>query len=343
MSPPPQLWSTLHHPLLRDLAWAVFSPSLIRSANDQIDLGFPPPNTDDLQFLTQLDQNPTALEEWMEGCKSPRLGLRFEYLWQFWINRSRPSIVSNDWENLFNLQINSDQRTLGELDSVSYSPSRATVIHREFAVKFYLGINSDELPPSIRPDMPFCWVGPNVKDRLDLKRAQLLNQQLQLMDKVEAKQVLPNHWRWSRLQRQALVRGRLYYPFDGQQLTPSDQTFTHDSIKQSNIDWSIIGDQHQRGYWLPLATLPQLEAEHWAVLNRHQWFAPLRINFNDSEGSTIFNRNELGSLLETHFLSQTQPIQIAAMSQRDNCWEESVRYFVVPNQWPSITDPLRNT
>lgn len=333
MSLPSQLWSTLHHPLVRDLAWAVFSPSLIHSDNNQIDLGFPPANSDDRQFLSQLDQNPTELEEWMDGCKSPRLGLRFEYLWQFWINRSRPRIAPNDWENLFNLQINSEQRTLGELDSVSYSPSTATVIHREFAVKFYLGINSYQLRPSIRPEMPFCWVGPNVKDRLDLKRAQLLNHQLQLIDKVEARQALPDHWQWASLKRQALVRGRLYYPLALQKST----------TKQVSVDWSLIGDQPLRGYWLPLSDLAALQGENWLVLNRNQWFAPIQICSSNSKSSTITDKGKLIQLLETHFLSQTQPVQIAAMSLRDNYWEESERYFVVPNQWPSITEPLRNT
>lgn len=332
-------WSTLHHPLVRDLAWAVFSPSLIRSDNEQIEIDSPPASTSNYRFLSQLDQHPAELEQWMEGCTSPRIGLRFEYLWQFWINRS----PDQGWEHIFNLQINGEQRTLGELDSVSYSSSSATIIHREFAVKFYLGVNSTELPASIRPDLPFCWVGPNVKDRLDLKRAQLLNHQLQLMDQLEARHTLPDHWQWQKLQRQALVRGRLYYPLIDESPCPPERSLSRDTIDMNPVDWRIIGAHHQRGYWLPLAQLHLLQGKHWILLNRHQWFAPLQIEFNSRESSLISDRNQLNTLLKTHFLSQSQPVQIAAMSKRGIYWEELERYFVVPDQWPSITEPLRNT
>lgn len=320
-----QPWKQFHHPMVRDLVWSVFSPALISSNTDELDCPDNALDKQQLHYLQQLDKAPAPLLSWMANCKSTRLGLRFEALWQFWLTHVAKHETANSvtWEHLFNLQIHSSQQTLGELDSLSFCNKNKTLIHRELAVKFYLGINSDLLPEKIQPNFPFCWVGPNVRDRLDLKSGQILHKQLNLLrDNSDAKAALPAHWHWKTLTRQAIVRGRLFYPLN------------------SKVDInSLISlpPLHLRGYWLHRSSLEKLGHASWLILNRQQWFAPIEIQQSSENDGRLLNSNKLLTAFDDYFSFNKQPLQLAAMYQERGYWQERERYFVVPDQWPSIT------
>ena len=75
---------------VRDLAWACFSPPLLISR--QLDSGIQLGNTnfrlspERQQWLAELDRNPQPLLTHLAASKSPRLGIYFERLWQFFLD-----------------------------------------------------------------------------------------------------------------------------------------------------------------------------------------------------------------------------------------------------------------
>lgn len=159
---------TLHHPLVRDLAWAINSPNL-----------YPLPGMghwqDDSQWfaelLARLDQEPGPLVDYLAQAPQRRLGRYFEQLWQFYFAQHL------GFELLaHNLQIADAQgKTRGELDLVVRHKGLGEIWHLELAVKFFLRVQPGT---DIRPLN--AWVGPNLADRLDLKYQKTLNEQLPL-------------------------------------------------------------------------------------------------------------------------------------------------------------------
>lgn len=321
-----QPWECFSHPLVRDLAWCIFSPELIVSDSVDIVCTTEPMQHRELDLLKQLDTYPRPIVQWMENCKSPRLGLRFEAYWQFWLTHCQDQSTDTGahYEHLFNLQIHSQQQTLGELDVISYCDKSHKLTHRELAVKFYLGIESHLLPKRMQPEeSPFCWVGPNIKDRLDLKREQVLHRQLKLLEQSqEARNSLPSHWQWSSLDRQAIVKGRLFYPLN---------------LNGFKVPHSDLGTEHLRGRWLHFSELEKVQNDNWLVLERQQWFAPAAFELEQIDTEPPICFSALLAVLTDHFAKTQQPIQIAAMRLTDSLWIEKERYFIVPDQWPSMT------
>ena len=150
------------HAAVRDLAWAGFSPVLIktrRMTGAGLRLG---------KFwkahLQQLDQDPTALMEHLEQYSSDRLGLYYESLWHYLLQQDP------DCELLaHNLPVRDGGQTVGEFDCLFYCRRRKVHIHLELAVKFYLGVASANR-----------WIGPGRHDRLDHKLEHLQQHQSQL-------------------------------------------------------------------------------------------------------------------------------------------------------------------
>ncbi len=316
-----QIWTEYRQPLVRDLAWSIFSPPLVRSSDPAIASNIQLPDAADRQFLAALQQQPAPLEAWMGAAKSTRLGLRFERLWQFWLTHG-PARPEPRLEYLFNLQIPGKGKTLGEIDCLAYDPGAGALCHRELAVKFYLGIDSARLPPEIQPDAAFCWVGSNVRDRLDLKVRSLFKRQMQIVESAAGVAALPSQWHWQRLRREVIVRGRLFYPFG--QTPPLGATGT-------------IHPAHLHGQWLPLSAIHSLPGAHWCILKRQQWFAPIRIAAATPEISRVLDPQSLEDQLQKHFYSSNQALQIARMGGLSDGWQELERFFVVADQWPSTT------
>lgn len=85
-----------------------------------------------------------------------------------------------------NLQIQKDQRTIGELDALYNLNDQA--IHLEIVYKFYLydTLKSYDEPLSY-------WIGPNRKDTLQYKLDKLRNKQFPLLYRAETRQQLANY------------------------------------------------------------------------------------------------------------------------------------------------------
>jgi hypothetical protein len=321
-TPPATPWQRLQHPLVRDLAWCCFSQPLVTTdqAIASASADITALNASDWTFLQQLEQDPTPLQQWMDKCPSPRLGFLFERYWQFWwLNGPK----SDHRAYLFNRQIQKNGRTLGEIDCLELDTSLRKLVHTELAVKFYLGIDSQLLPARISASSDSSWVGPNIRDRLDLKLSQMRNHQLRLLDDKEHQQVIPEKWSWQSLESRLLVRGRLFYP--------CAENFGDTPLRAP----AEAATKHQRGYWLHRQYWNRLPQQVWLPLLRRQWFAPLQ--FEKSWCPEGFLNKDLPKHLQHHFGHYRQPIQLAGLHLTDHGWIENHRVFIVPDGWPGNT------
>ena len=311
-------WLELRHPRVRDLAWCVFSSSILQAPQADIEASQLTPSSEELSYLQQLDNDPTPLINWLEQCPSPRLGFIFEHYWKFWWQQ-----LPADIETRYNLQIHHNGRTQGELDALFYSKTQSLLIHRELAVKFYLALPSKRLEEDFRPTQNIALIGPNVRDRLDLKVFQLINKQLAQLHQTETLKHLPADWHWDQLQRQLVIRGRLFTPI------PNEN-------KALNLDeYEYLSREADLGHWLTLSNIELLPGTCWLPLRRDQWFAPIHLEHSSSLNNSLLTLGALHQQLIHHFHQSGQPLQVAAMSATPDGWREIQRCFVVPDQWPA--------
>lgn len=306
---------------VRTLAWCLSSPSLatVPETTDNAVPHLASPititgeeNGAELQtWINALNVDPAPLVKWMEQCKSARLGHQFERFWHYyWISRH------GSQASLFNRQINAAGRTLGELDAVFYQGTGKPVIHKELAIKFYLGY-----PGTGSND---AWIGPNGKDRFDLKLKQMTERQLTLLDCTE--NPLPDNWDYNGFTPQLLMKGWLFYPF----AHPDSPALAKPLSASVN---------HNRGFWLQRNGLAHLDANaKWHVLPRSEWLGWTL--FNKSEDKTILNTRELVSALENLLAgddSSVMFVQLEDSPLNTNFVEESQRWVLVDDHWPSTT------
>lgn len=104
-----------------------------------------------------------------------------------------------------NLQIEGDNRTLGEIDAIL--EFEKNFLHVEIAYKFYL------YDPTVGVSILDRWIGPNRKDSFVTKLSRLREQQLPLLDSSEAKEVLNTLVPESEvLKSKVWIKGQLFVP-----------------------------------------------------------------------------------------------------------------------------------
>ena len=184
-------WQAFTQPAVRDLAWLIGTPPLLTPLDDTAGFSdvYWPDNAffsellaETMPLLQKLDREPAALIEHSENSRDYRLGCYLERLLRFWLahpDNPRYALVAA------NLPIREDGITLGELDYLVRNKRDGTLAHWELAVKFYLG----------RPeaDLDQQWLGPGLHDRLDIKRDHLCQHQLQISQKVIAREIINAH------------------------------------------------------------------------------------------------------------------------------------------------------
>lgn len=201
-------WLRWRHPAVRDLAWVLGAPPLLQAPRPAtpdsprwLDAAWCQRRLQDsTDWLRRLDADPTPLLTHLAHEHDHRLGSHFESLLAFWLgwpDNPACTLVAR------NLPIREAGRTLGELDFLVRDRHSGELQHWEVAVKFFLGVR----PGGAARD----WIGPGLRDRLDLKLVRLRTHQLRLTRTPAA-----------RAQLQALgletptpvclVKGRLFYP-----------------------------------------------------------------------------------------------------------------------------------
>ncbi|WP_428819069.1 DUF1853 family protein [Microbulbifer sp. MCCC 1A16149] len=225
------------------------------------------------------------LRTFVESTSSRRLGVYFENLWTFAF-RYHPQyqLIAR------NLPLRVAGKTLGELDYVvRYLPDDVTE-HWEVAVKFYLQVAD-------------AWVGPGLKDRLDIKLARTRDHQLPIIHQPEVEPLLRDQG--IEIQRQwTLMPGRRFRSLDN---VTADKDFWWS-------DWP--------GFLQAFADKPW----HWLQLPKQCWLAPC-IPTHDTAPLTLTDATDA----ITEKLKARGPLCVAAVDKH----REVTRGFIVPDDWAS--------
>jgi hypothetical protein len=304
---------TLHDPAVRDLAWVIGSPGL----PDALYPAYQGRVVDDAwcklelvkaeAWLLALDQAPHSLHDFIAARPTRRLGHYFETLITFWLSH-----VPGTQLIATNLQVQDEQRTLGEYDFL-FRDAGGEIYHWEAAVKFYL--QAEPLAET------HAFIGPGTRDRLDLKLRRVFQHQLLLGNSAAGQQALPPGINLNRTQ--AFIKGYLFY---------HTTSFNRDDIQG-------VSSAHLSGWWMRhnRDKLPQTTADtRWAMLPRMRWLAPARL-LADAD---MMTPAILNSLLDAHFSMHTDALLLFEMSRTESGWQECSRGFVVGKTWPIITGNL---
>lgn len=312
----------LTDPAVRDLAWLLFSPHLLRAQLPQAPLAEPWAHRTEAQaaaqWLMRLDDDPTPLRAILEASRPSRLGRYAEILLGWFLEHGpAPRLVAA------NVPLRSAGRTLGECDFLVETLDGRR-LHWELAVKCYLHTGS---PRATLAD----FVGPNLRDRLDRKLAHLLDHQLRLSEREEfASLGFAGPW-CARM----FVKGWLFYRA-GVRLN----------------DPPALAPGHARGWWVMRSEWPAFAAQQavdgWSVLPRLTWLAPRRIAAADvvrvemsSHSDTFANRTSItppvdSETLLTHLPRPDEPAMVAAFAADSaSGYVERSRGFIVPDDWPA--------
>ena len=289
-----------HHPQVRDLAWAIGSAPLLSPASagerwpDQS--WYEDTLNNYRPVLAILDNNPAELENWLDQCKTYRLGQYFEALWGFWLQTNhRYRLLSA------NLPVRNSTHTLGEFDLLVEDTESGQHIHWELAVKFYLGTGNTALPGN--------WWGPAKRDRLDSKLKRIQEHQCRLSHFPEARKLLAQldihvDEVWS------IVKGRLFYPATSNNSLPPEPSCS----------------AHLSGWWKTCSEFIQIDAtatcDHYCLLDKPQWFSTI-----DASKFEALNHDDMIQLMKSNGI--LRPITFARIKNQ----QEIDRGFIVPDDW----------
>lgn len=307
------LLDDLREPAVRDLAWLLLSPDLLRAQPPRAPLANPFDTPAEfgatLAWLRALDAAPATLVDDLRATRITRVGRYAEQLLG-WFLRHGPAaqLIAAS------VPVRRAGITLGECDFLVNSSAGAR-LHWELAVKCYLHAGDD------------CaglanFVGPNLKDRFDLKLAHLLNHQLPLSAREEFA-ALGFAGPWT---QQMFVKGWLFYRHG------------HTPPESPELDPS-----HGRGWCITRADWPAFAREHarqWRVLPRLEWLAPRRAQaakhaLEQSETRSSDARYVDEQMLSAQISEQTGPAMVAAFAEKSaGDLIECSRGFIVPNDWP---------
>ena len=242
---------------------------------------------------SQLD---STLTETLSLLKSRRLGIYFEALWIF-VFSHHP-----DYELLgHNIPIRAQGKTLGELDFVVRHIPDNVIEHWEVAVKFYLGVGD-------------YWVGPGLRDRLDIKLARMRDHQLPIAKTPDAQSQLAQN-QWIPQRQWALMPGRLFTPLPEAKSAPETPAYWWGTLSQF------------------LEAFPRASGQ-WRLLRKRDWLAQPAA----SPVEATFTSEQLSSSLSDR-LNARGPVCIEAVAKTQS------RGFIVPASWYSealtrISPPL---
>ena len=250
-------WLQFKQPSVRQLAFCLASPNIIKSIPDELSIHYHfdlhTANFWQQQFKTyqprlhKLDQSPAPLLDFLNQLKSTRLGLRFEYLLWFWLRDADYHPYQLLGHSIQQIQ---GAKTLGELDFLVLNQDTNDIEHWEVALKYYLG----EADLSLG-----CWFGLNRDDTLSKKMNHFTQRQFQF---VQVEEHLIQ-------KRYAVLKGQLYLP---------EASFDN----TGSLDW--IQPHRRLGQW------GNQTKKSYYRLTRHEWLCP---NLNPSSNEAIWWTNGL--------------------------------------------------
>lgn len=304
----------LHHSVVRDLAWVIANPPIIQGLKHHqywtSSSGWAHAYENFKQQLKDLDENPIELTNLLEKQHDYRLGHRFETLLTYWFNHNaRHEILTQ------NLQIHDANRTIGEFDFIIKDTLNNKIQHWEVACKFYIGI--ENTPQALH------WVGPMLKDRLDIKYNSMQTRQSKLSEHPAA-QLKLKQLGISIDEHICLMKGRLFHP-----IQPSSAAYP-----------KLVADDHQRGEWIRADHFLEYFKSsniHWQVLKKDQWMASQKY----LSANTYYNTEKTLQ----YFLDRPQlsPLCLAGFLPEVSLKHEVKRIFLVTKDWAKGLDFNDNT
>lgn len=294
---------------VRDLAHVLFSPAIIKGKYvnaGKIFTHIKENKKSILLWLIDLDNKPKTLISFLGNrSTSKRLGKYFEHLWHFAFLNSKEVK-----EVIFSLQVKQDKSfTVGEFDFLINCMSSASWIHLEVAVKFYLASSvNDESGKTTT-----YFIGPNRKDRLDLKLKKLYEHQLELGASIYGERALSGLG-ITTVHKELIVKGYLFF-----------------NPKHSNDMYipEYINDYSFKGWW---SFINEFEINNepnqaFVIMNKIEWLSPFL-----GAGERILSPARFKVLLENRKLEL--PALVAQVQLLDNgLWKEISRGFLVSEDW----------
>jgi hypothetical protein len=238
-------------------------------------------NAVEAALLRKLNRQPDWLIEQLNQLKTRRLGERFELLIRLAFE------LHPDFQIIaHNFAVQDERITVGELDLVVVDEQTHQVFHLELACKFYLQLQCNRQT---------YWIGPGLKDRLDIKLHRLLNHQLRLVE-TEAGRSLLQQKGWLPIRSCSLFKGRRFY------------ALTECENSRAEWVWGTAAQilNHYEGFnW------------QWQQLTKDEWLAPLQSLTREQSLHMILSR------------PIDRPVQLAAIDGE----REVKRLFWVPDDW----------
>ncbi len=256
----------------------------------------------DRDWLLQLDQQPQALEAFLNVHRFTRLGRYAENLLE-WYFRYRGVLHAHGLQ-VRTPRAEGGEDTVGEFDFLLNLDAGLT--HWELATKFYLLCSDDPAVQDVQQADYF--VGPNLADTLGRKMRKILDRQLALGHHPAAASLLPQ----ALATAQALVKGWLFYR-------------RSDAAPGSDTG---ISAAHCRGWWCVLSELASHTGPQVALLSRLEWMAPARL-----PAERVLSPQQAAEQLAQGFARDGMPVMAVSLLQDGDAWVEADRGFVVPDQW----------
>lgn len=237
----------------------------------------------------------------LDQRRGKRLGLYFESLWHFLLQQDPAvELIAH------NLPVRDGARTVGEFDCIYYCHTRQRAVHLELAVKFYLHRGYQDGADAAAYEN---WLGPNTRDRLDLKLQRLLTHQVLLSRDPLGAEVLAGLGVTDPL-LELEIKGRLYHPLGIEIPKPAGYNPT---VPMHH--WCRLKQD-----WAPAAE----GSDKLLPLQREQWLAPVL-----ADGSASRECATLRAMLSAD--QHGRPEQFAVIDADGN---ERHRLFIVADAWP---------
>jgi len=283
--------------LSADLAWAIGSPSLCApSPLIPRDSWFTREQDAFEANLDALDRQPHDLAQRIGSLRDKRLGAYFEALVAFWLEQHPHYELLGR-----NIQVVDEGRTLGELDFVFGDGSQ--VVHLEVALKYYLGL---------RVHGRCYWVGPAVRDRLDIKLAKLVDKQSSLAMEAACRRQLRAQGLPTPTRSMIMLKGMLFCPAE-----PPHQHADLSGRPGTSPQWT----------WTSLQGLELSSLHYWELLEKPNWLAGLHMG-----PETYLDSANLRAAVQEQWARHLRPLMLVKRTKA-RPYPEISRHFIVPDGW----------
>ena len=246
----------------------------------------------------------SPLDDYLNTVSSYRLGTYFESLIAFWIqNASKWNLLAHDH------QVRDEARTLGAFDFIVQDAEECE--HWEVAVKYYLGVNAG-------PDWS-NWIGPNQRDRLDLKMKKMCAHQIELSRHPAGIEVLNTLGIEAPPTQRIWLKGLFFRPWNVPSSGPHHASLSPQSVWVDAL--SIDAYLEDR----PEETL-------WVQRHKPDWLGPTL-----NHELPLLKHQQLRTLVMTI----RRPVMLSETDAKGRL--EHKRIFIVPSDWQSNAVKLMDT